>query len=74
MFWLREIAGWVLVLCALYLIRTGLVFVLDLESPRIVEAAVVTFAGLGVLRAGIMLIRLSTAARVGQLDRRREGS
>lgn len=64
MVWLREIAGWALVLCALYLIRRGLVFVTDLESPRIVEAAVVFFAGLGVLRAGILLIRISTAARI----------
>ena len=69
MFWVREIAGWVLVVIGLFLIRTGLVFTLDLASPRIVEAAVVSFVGLGVLRAGIMLIRISTAARISRLDR-----
>jgi len=70
MFLVREIAGWALVLFALYLLRMGLLFVMDLQTPRIVEAAVVMFAGLGVLRAGIMLVRISTAARVCQLDRK----
>jgi hypothetical protein len=70
MFLAREIAGWALVMFAVYLLRMGLLFVMDLETPRIVEAAVVMFAGLGVLRAGIMLVRISTAARVCQLDRK----
>jgi len=70
MFLAREIAGWLLVLFAVYLLRMGLVFVMDLQTPRIVEAAVVVIAGLGVLRAGILLIRISTAARVCQLDRK----
>lgn len=70
MFIAREFAGWALVLFAAYLLRMGLIFVMDLQTPRIVEAAVVVFAGLGVLRAGIMLIRISTAARICQLDRK----
>ena len=70
MFLAREIVGWALVLFAVYLLRMGLLFVMDLETPRIVESAVVVFAGLGVLRAGIMLVRISTAARVCQLDRK----
>jgi len=70
MFLVREIAGWALVLFALYLLRMGLLFVMDLQTPRIVEAAVVMFAGLGVLRAGITLVRISTAARICQLDRK----
>ena len=70
MFWAREIVGWLLVLFSLYLLRAGLLFVMDLQTPRIVESAVVVFAGLGVLRAGIMLVRISTAARVCQLDRK----
>lgn len=64
MFWIREIAGWILVLFALYLIRVGLQFAMELENPKIVESAVISFAGLGVLRAGILLIRVSTAARI----------
>jgi hypothetical protein len=70
MFLAREIVGWALVMFAVYLLRMGLLFVMDLETPRIVEAAVVMFAGLGVLRAGVMLVRISTAARVCQLDRK----
>ena len=69
MFWVREIAGWLLVLCGLYLLRMALVFLMDLETPRIVEGAILSFAGLGVMRAGIMLVRISTAARVCRLDR-----
>jgi len=64
LFWIREIAGWVLVLASLWLIRLGLTFVSDPMSPRIVEASVVMFAALGLLRMGILLIRISTAARI----------
>lgn len=64
LFWIREIAGWVLVLGSLWLIRMGLTFVSDPASPRIVEASIVMFAALGLLRMGILLIRISTAARI----------
>jgi hypothetical protein len=64
MFWIREIAGWGLVVFALYLLRYALLFLLDVETPRLVEAAVISVAGIGVLRAGVLLIRISTAARV----------
>ncbi|MEZ6136767.1 MAG: hypothetical protein R3C53_17875 [Pirellulaceae bacterium] len=66
-FWLREIAGWLLVLFALYLVRQGLVFAMDLETPRIIEAAVLVFGGIGVMRIGVLLIRMATAARICQL-------
>lgn len=66
--WIREIAGWLLVLAALYLVRIALLFLLDLENPRIVEASVVTFGGLGILRAGIALIRISAASRAVRFD------
>jgi hypothetical protein len=65
-FWLRELAGWGLILVALYLVRTGLVFISDMQSPRIVESAVVMLTALGILRAGVLLIRISTAARVAK--------
>ena len=68
LFWLREIAGWFLVGVALLLIYTALTFVTNVTSPRIVEASVLVFAGLGVLRAGILLVRMSTAARVCRTD------
>jgi hypothetical protein len=65
-FWLRELAGWGLILVALYLVRTGLVFISDMQNPRIVESAVVMLTALGILRAGVLLIRISTAARVAK--------
>ena len=67
-FWMREIAGWALVVLSLVMFWIGLTFVTDLESPRIVEAGVIIFAGAALLRAGILLIRISTAARICRAD------
>ena len=69
MFWIREVAGWVLVVIALVLIQMGLAYVANPERPKVVEAAVIMLVGLGVLRAGILLIRISTAARICRTDR-----
>ncbi len=63
-FWTREIAGWLLVGLALYLIRMGLEFLTDFANPKIVEAGIVMLTGLGVLRIGVLLIRISAAARL----------
>ena len=69
MFWIRELAGWALVVFAIVLIQTGLGYVSNLDRPKVVEAAVIMIAGVGVLRAGILLIRISTAARICRTDR-----
>jgi len=69
MFWIREIAGWVLVVFALVLIQMGLSYVANPERPKVVEAAVIMIVGLGVMKAGILLIRMSTAARICRTDR-----
>lgn len=71
-FWTREIAGWMLLLFALFLVQTGLTFVSNLDSPRIIEASVVIFAAMGLLRAGTYLIRMSTAARIARSEVRAE--
>jgi hypothetical protein len=68
LFWIREIAGWILI-AALIVMRIGLNFALTAENPKIVEASVVIFASLGLLRAGVLLVRISTAARICKLDR-----
>ncbi len=65
-FWLREIAGWVLILVSLYMLRIGLVYLNDLERPALVESGIVMLAGLGVMRCGVLLVRVSTAARLCQ--------
>ncbi|HQX52696.1 MAG TPA: hypothetical protein PLY87_08650 [Planctomycetaceae bacterium] len=74
MFWIREIAGWALIATSLVVMRIGLNFALASQSPKIIEAGVVIFGSLGLLRAGILLIRISTAARICQLDRQNEKS
>ena len=58
-----------LVVISLVLIQMGLAYVANPERPKVVEAAVIMIAGLGVLRAGILLIRISTAARICRTDR-----
>lgn len=63
-FHVREVAGWLLVVTALYLLWLAVGFLQNPETPQIAEAGVTVFAGLGVLRMGILLIRISTAARI----------
>lgn len=63
-FWIREIAGWLLILLALYWLRLGIQLIWDLESPQIIQASVIVVASTAVLRAGIYLIRLSTTSRL----------
>ncbi len=63
-FLLREIAGWLLILVSLYMLRIGLLFLNDINNPRIIESGVVMLAAVGVMRCGILLVRVSTAARM----------
>ena len=69
LFWIREIAGWCLVAIALVMTWLALLFAMNTDEPKIVEAGVIMFGAMGVLRAGILLIRISTAARICRLDR-----
>lgn len=64
MLWFREIVGWLLILGALVLLRTAFVLVTNIEQPRVIEAAVLVVAGLGVLKGGLALIRIATAGRI----------
>ena len=63
-FWLREIAGWLLIVVSLFMLRIGLIYLNDNNNPRIIESGVVMLAGLGVMRCGVLLVRVSTAARL----------
>lgn len=62
-FWFREFIGWALLAIALYLISIALQFV---DTRKVIEASVVVFASLTVMRAGILLIRMNTVARITQ--------
>ena len=63
-FWLREVAGWLLIVVSLFMLRIGLVYLSDNNSPRIIESGVIMLTGLGVMRCGVLLVRISTAARL----------
>jgi hypothetical protein len=63
-FWIREIAGWSLVALSLYMLRIGLIYVADVDAPKLIEASIVMLAAMGVLRAGVLLVRLSTTSRL----------
>ncbi len=60
-FWIREIFGWALIVLAIALLRIGIGYTAD---RQVVEAGVVAMMALGTLRAGILLVRMSTAARI----------
>lgn len=59
--WIREIIGWSLVVTAVVLIKVVLDYV---DNRQVVEGGVVAALSIGVLRAGILLVRMSTAARI----------
>lgn len=64
-FMIREIAGWVLALCGLGLIWMGVSLLQAYEiEPRMIEGSAISAVGVMVLRFGIHLIRVSTAARI----------
>lgn len=60
-FGIREVVGWVLIVAALWFISIALGYV---DNRQIVEAGVTGMIALGTLRAGVLLVRLSTAARI----------
>lgn len=67
-FWVREIAGWLMVLLALILVRLAVLYV---GNRQVVEAGVLCLITLGVLRAGVYLIRVSTAARIALAEQKK---
>ena len=65
LFWIREIAGWLLIAVAIFVLKSALDYV---TNRQVVEAGVVTMVGLGVLRSGVLLVRVSTAARIAMTE------
>jgi hypothetical protein len=64
-FWAREIVGWLMLALSLLLVRVALQY---LENRQVVEAGVVVALVIAFLRMGILLIRVSTAARIARND------
>ena len=66
MFWLREIAGWVLI--ALGLAAFYVVYFVFLKSApaRVMEAGPMVLIGIFMFRGGIHLLKVAVAARICQ--------
>jgi hypothetical protein len=62
-FWVREIAGWLLVAAGLYVFYICLAILLT-PRPLIFEAGALTFIGVIVFRGGIHLLKVAVAARI----------
>ncbi len=65
--WIRELAGWSLIALSMILARSALLY---LNSRQVVEAGVLVILLLGMLRAGISLVRVATAARIVASEKR----
>lgn len=64
-FWVREIAGWILVGLGLYLFLVCFSLLIDASNRDwLLEAGPLTFIGFVVFRGGIHLLKVATAARV----------
>jgi hypothetical protein len=61
-FWVREIAGWLLVLLGLFIFY--ICFAILLGGPLFLEAIGTTVIGIVVYRSGIHLLKVAVAARV----------
>ncbi|MEZ6061430.1 MAG: hypothetical protein R3C19_13885 [Planctomycetaceae bacterium] len=59
--YIRETVGWLLVGSGLLLMVIAVFVALN---RQVVEAGVVVFAAMSVLKAGTLLVRVSTAARI----------
>lgn len=60
-FWLRELAGWALVLLGLFVFYLCLALLL---TERYIHAAELTIIGVIIFRGGIHLLKVAVAARV----------
>jgi hypothetical protein len=62
-FWVREIAGWLLVLLGLFIFYICFAILLG-RGPLFGEAFILTVIGIVVYRSGIHLLKVAVAARV----------
>jgi hypothetical protein len=63
MHWIREIAGWLLVLAGLYVFYVAMQLLLR-DGPFLLESPMFVAIGFFVLRGGLQLIKMSVAGRV----------
>ena len=65
-FWIRELAGWVLIGLGLYVFLAcfDILYLPAARGPRLLEAVPLTFIGFVLFRGGIHLLKVAVAARV----------
>ena len=62
-FWIRELAGWLLIALGLYVFFICYVILVN-QGPHLIEAGPLTFIGFIIFRGGIHLLKVATAARI----------
>ena len=62
-FWIREVAGWLLVLLGLYIFRQSYNLLTD-PGHFLLEGSSLTIMGVIVFRGGIHLLKIAVAAQV----------
>lgn len=63
-FWIRELAGWLLVALGLYIFYICFLALFVERPPFILEVGILAFIGFIVFRGGIHLLKVAVAARV----------
>ncbi len=63
-FWIREIAGWILVFLGLFVFYTCLQGLLSARPPLFLQSGPLTLIGFFVFRGGIHLLKVAVAARI----------
>jgi len=74
-FWIRELAGWILIALGLFVFYACFALLLD---HRIVEAGPLTLIGIVIFRGGVHFLKVAVAARVclhaqAEMKEQREG-
>lgn len=72
-FWIREIAGWLLILLGIYGYWIALAF-LATQPSRLIEGATTAFMSTMLFRGGLLLVRISAAARAVLHAREKDSS
>jgi hypothetical protein len=62
-FWIRELAGWLLIGLGLYVFFVCYVILVS-QGPHLLEAGPLAFIGFIIFRGGIHLLKVATAARI----------
>jgi hypothetical protein len=63
-FWIREIAGWVLLLLGLFVFYQSYWLLMVPDHARILEGFIMSLIGIILFRGGIHLLKIAVAAQV----------